>query len=277
MKHRTRPSPMADIRRFYDEKLAASRKDLEVQRILSPDYDANDIPEWLAGASFGCGNPVALSGIRPGDTVVDLGCGVGIDLLIAARRTGPEGRVIGIDMNENMVATARKNARKAGYDHVEVKKGRLEALPLEDATTDWVFSNYVINLAGDKRAVFSEIVRVLKPGGQILIADIVAKDLPEWVSLHADLYAACISSALSRGEYLRIAEETGLRDVRIIDTLEYDAAAIRHLMREELPMALDELAGRFGLSREEMLDKAVADLEGKIASIKLWGKKPEVA
>ncbi|HHN67362.1 MAG TPA: methyltransferase domain-containing protein, partial [Thermopetrobacter sp.] len=165
-------------------------------------------------------------------------------------------------------------ARAAGHANIELRQGRLEALPVEDACADWVFSNCVINLAADKNAVFAEIARVLKPGGRLLISDIVAEDLPDWVGMHADLYAACLSGALSPADYLRAAQEAGLHETRIVDTLRYDAAAIRQLVQEELPVALDELAGRFGLSRKEMLDKAVADLEGKITAIKLTGVKP---
>ncbi len=276
MTHRSRTENMAEIRRFYEEKLKESQKDSRTQRILSPDYGTDDIPEWLAGASFGCGNPVAFSKVAPGDTVLDLGCGVGLDLLIAAERTGSEGRVIGIDMNQQMVERAQENARKGGYPQVEVLTGVLESLPVEDGMADWVFSNCVINLTADKAAVFSEIARVLKPGGRILISDIVTDDLPDWVSLHADLYAACIASAVSQEEYLHAAETAGLHDLRIIDSLEYDEAALRHLVKEELPIALDALALRFGLSIEAMLDKAVSDLQGKIRSIKLWGMKPAI-
>ena len=268
------PAAQAEINRFYSEKLAGARKDAPTQRILSPDYDEADIPDWLEGASFGCGNPVAFSRIAPGETVVDLGCGVGLDLLIAAERTGPGGRVIGIDMNAEMLARARRNAAQGGFGQIELREGRLEALPLEAGVADWVFSNCVINLAADKGAVFAEIVRVLKPGGRLLVSDIVAEDLPGWVALHADLYAACISSAVSQEDYLRAAEGAGLRDLKIIDRLDYDEAALRHLVKEELPVALDALAGRFGLSPEAMLEKAVADLAGKVRAVKLWGVKP---
>ncbi len=276
MSNEPTPDVTTEINRFYEEKLARTARDAATQRILSPDYAEEDIPSWLEGASFGCGNPVAFSRIVPGDTVLDLGCGVGLDLLIAAERTGPEGRVIGIDMNEEMVRRARENARTAGHRQVEVLEGRLESLPLADDVADWVFSNCVINLAADKQAVFAEIARVLKPGGRLVISDIVAEDLPDWVSAHADLYAACISSAISLEAYLDAAEAAGLRDLKVIDSLEYDEAALRHLVSEELPVALDALAQRFGLSNEAMLDKAVADLKGRIRSIKLWGMKPAV-
>ncbi len=163
----TRQEPLDEIDTFYRGRLAAPQtlRDLPP---LSPDYAADllaALPEGMVGTSYGCGNPVALAGIQPGDTVIDLGCGAGLDVLLAAARTGPRGRVIGIDASAALLDRARANAAKAGIAHAEFREGRIEALPLADASADWVISNCVVNLSMDKPAVFAEIARVLKARG----------------------------------------------------------------------------------------------------------------
>ena len=150
-----------------------------------------------AGASsFGCGNPLAFAEVQPGQTVLDLGSGAGFDLLIAAQKVGPEGKVIGVDMTDAMIEAARHNAERAGAPQIEVRKGLIEALPVADASVDHVISNCVINLSPDKHKVFAEIARVLKPGGMIRISDIVAESMPDAIRKHAAAYAACPTGAL---------------------------------------------------------------------------------
>ena len=135
--------------------------------------------------SFGCGNPLAFSAVQPGEVVLDLGSGAGIDLLLAARKVGAAGRVIGVDMTEEMIARARANIAAAGIENAEVRQGIIEELPVEDSSVDWVISNCVINLSPEKPRVFAEIARVLKPGGTMLVSDIVAEDLPEEIVARA--------------------------------------------------------------------------------------------
>lgn len=272
---RDQSAARAAIDAFYRERLEKPRGDSATPSLLAPDYDAvalAGLPEELAGTSFGCGDPLAFADVRRGETVLDLGCGTGLDLLIAAEATGPDGKVIGVDMSDDMIMRARRNAARAGASQVEVLKGAIEAVPMPDRSVDWVISNCVVNLSLDKQAVFSEIARVLKPGGRIVISDIVVDDLPEWVEVHSDLYAACLSGAVSQPRYLRLAAEAGLSHAKIADTLVYDAAALRHLIETELPVALGGLAERLDLTTEAMIDRAVADLCGKVKAIKLTAR-----
>lgn len=169
-----------------------------------------------ANLGLGCGNPLALTQIRPGMTVLDLGSGAGFDAFLAWNRVGPQGRVIGVDMTDDMLALARQNAAKRGATNVEFRKGRIEQLPVEDATVDYVISNCVINLSPDKPAVFREIARVLKPGGHFAVSDIVLlKALPAELAKSVSAYVGCISGASPLTEYLSIALAAGLRDLNI--------------------------------------------------------------
>ena len=171
------------------------------------------LPDAAVLASLGCGNPTAVADLREGERVLDLGSGGGIDVLLSAKRVGPTGRAFGLDMTDEMLALARRNASDAGATNVEFLKGQIEAIPLPAASIDVVISNCVINLAADKHAVFREIARVLRPGGRIGISDIVAED-----ALSADeraergSYVGCIAGALSFGEF-----ESGLRDAGLTD------------------------------------------------------------
>ena len=152
--------------------------------------EVTSLPESAVVDSFGCGNPVAFSGLKQGDVVLDLGSGAGIDLILAARKVGPSGRVIGVDMTDEVIARANANTRAENLTNVEVRKRIIENLPVESASVDWILSNCVINLSPEKPKVFREIARVLKPGGQMLVSDIVANDLPK--EIIADAASLCI-------------------------------------------------------------------------------------
>ena len=143
-------------------------------------YAEGELPEDVP--SFGCGNPLAFSQVRPGQVVLDLGSGAGFDLVLAARRVGEAGRVIGVDMTDAMIERARANARQSGHANIEVRKGYIEALPVESGSVDWVISNCVVNLSPDKPAVFAEIARVLAAGGHMRISDMVAQGVPVWLT-----------------------------------------------------------------------------------------------
>ena len=169
-----------------------------------------------ANLGLGCGNPLALSEIGPGMTVLDLGSGAGFDAFLAWRIVGPTGRVIGVDMTEDMLARARANAEKLGAANVEFRKGFIEKLPVEDASVDYVISNCVINLSPDKPAVFREVARVLKSGGRMAVSDIVLlRTLPEAIARDVAAYTGCIAGASLMGDYIRYALEAGLSDLQV--------------------------------------------------------------
>ena len=185
------------------------------------------LPPEAVVNSFGCGNPLAFSEVRPGDVVLDLGSGAGIDLLLAAKKVGQNGRVIGVDMTDAMIAKAQENIAAAGLTNVEVRKGIIEELPVEDASVDWVISNCVINLSPEKARVFAEIARVLRPGGRMLVSDIVAEDLPPEISGNRHLYSSCLAGAISEPAYLDGLRQAGLVEVQVRDRLVYDTAYAR--------------------------------------------------
>ncbi len=217
--------------------------------------DLAAVPEG-ANLGLGCGNPIALASIKPGETVLDLGSGAGFDAFLAAARVGPTGHVIGVDMTPEMVEKAKANAQAGGYSNVEFRLGDIEALPVEDGSVDLVISNCVLNLVPDKSKAFREIVRVLKPGGRLAVSDIVLDGaLPESLKGSEDAYCSCVSGAVGRAEYLEQMVAAGLRDIRVVS--EADAATL--------------LAG-------DCCDNGVSEsqLSGVVTSVHVTGRKPAV-
>jgi arsenite methyltransferase len=181
--------------------------------------ERDELPSAAVMASLGCGNPIAVADLHPGERVLDLGSGGGIDVLLSARRVGPSGRAIGLDMTDEMLTLAQRNAAEAGATNVEFLKGQIEAIPLPTASVDVVISNCVVNLAADKPSVFREIARVLRPGGRIGITDIVAQDelTPEQRAERGN-YVGCIAGALSFSEFASGLRDVGLTDVSVTST-----------------------------------------------------------
>ncbi len=166
---------------------------------------------------LGCGNPVRVAGIREGETILDLGSGGGIDVFLAARQVGPAGRVIGVDMTPEMLTRARANAARLGLEHVEFRQGMIEALPVADSSVDVILSNCVINLAPDKARVFQEAFRVLKPGGRLIVSDMVAKgELPAETRDNQELWASCIGGAIPEDAYLETIRKAGFPTVEVL-------------------------------------------------------------
>ena len=180
-----------------------------------------ELPATAVAASLGCGNPLAVADLHAGEVVLDLGSGGGIDVLLSARRVGPIGTAYGVDMTDEMLALARRNASEAGVTNVEFRKGDIEALPFDDASIDVVISNCVVNLSTDKPAVFAEIARVLRPGGRLGITDVVAEDrLTSAERAERGDYAGCIAGALSVTEYDEGLQDAGLAEISVTFTRE---------------------------------------------------------
>jgi arsenite methyltransferase len=187
-------------------------------------YSPNDIESLPEDSilGLGCGNPVALANLREGETVLDLGSGAGIDVFLAAQKVGPKGKVIGVDMTQEMLERAKATATKHGYKNVEFRLGEIEALPLEDETVDIIISNCVINLAPDKLKVFKEAHRVLKPGGRLMVSDLVTEgELPDVIKKSFDAWAECIAGALEKNDYINKIEKAGFKNVKIVSQKPY--------------------------------------------------------
>ena len=189
------------------------------------------IPAEALLASLGCGNPTALAELREGETVLDLGSGGGIDVLLSARRVGPTGKAYGLDMTDEMLALANENKRKAGATNVEFLRGEIESIPLPNDTVDVIISNCVINLSGDKRAVLREAFRVLKPGGRFAVSDVVVRgDLPEPVRKSMELWTGCVAGALADEEFIALLSEVGFENPSVEPTRVYTADDARALL-----------------------------------------------
>jgi ubiquinone/menaquinone biosynthesis C-methylase UbiE len=213
-------------------------------------YDAGEtagLPAEALLASLGCGNPTALAELREGETVLDLGSGGGIDVLLSARRVGPTGKAFGLDMTDEMLALALANKEKAGATNVEFLKGHIESIPLPSNSVDVIISNCVINLSGDKRGVLEEALRVLRPGGRFAVSDVVVREgLPAVVRENMTLWTGCVAGALEEREFLNLLEEVGFDNPTIEPTRVYsreDAAALLENTGLDVSLA-DEVQGK---------------------------------
>jgi len=195
---------------------------------LYQESETQGLPEKAVLASLGCGNPTALADLRPGEVVLDLGSGGGIDVLLSAKRVGPAGKAYGLDMTDEMLALARENQKKAGVENVEFLKGEIENIPLPDNSVDVIISNCVINLSADKDRVFREAFRVLKPGGRFAVSDVVVRgDVPADVRRSVELWAGCIAGALEESEYARKLARAGFAEVSLEPTRIYHVEEAR--------------------------------------------------
>jgi len=196
--------------------------------------EAGSVPQEAMLASLGCGNPTALAQLKPGETVLDLGSGGGIDVLLSARRVAPTGKAYGLDMTDEMLALARENQRKAGVENVEFLKGEIENIPLPENSVDVIISNCVINLSGDKDRVFSEAFRVLKPGGRLAVSDVVTRgEVPDLVRRDMLLWVGCIAGALRDTEYVSKLGKAGFEAVSIEPTRIYDIEDARAFLTDK--------------------------------------------
>ena len=221
------------------------------------------IPAEALLASLGCGNPTALTELKPGQTVLDLGSGGGIDVLLSARRVGPTGKAYGLDMTDEMLALARENQQKSGLTNAEFLKGEIEQIPLPDNSVDVVISNCVINLSADKDRVLAEAFRVLKPGGRFAVSDVVVrgKDVPEDVRRNMELWVGCVAGALEESEYRTKLKRAGFEAVDLEPTRIYRAADARQFLEEA------------GLDAEGVAEK----IDGAFMSAFVRARKPVAA
>jgi arsenite methyltransferase len=227
---------------------------------LYSDAETANLPAAAVAASLGCGNPTALIELQPGQTVLDLGSGGGIDVLISARRVGPTGKVYGLDMTDEMLALARENQRKAGVTNVEFLKGRIEAIPLPDQSVDVIISNCVINLSVDKDAVLREAFRVLKPGGRFAVSDVVIRgEMPAEVRRSVELWVGCVAGALRDDEYASKLEAAGFEAVDVEPWRVYQLEDARGFLAES------------GID----VDRLAPQVDGKVASAFIRARRPE--
>ena len=230
------------------------------------DEDIGAVPEG-ANLGLGCGNPIALASLKEGETVLDLGSGAGFDCFLAAIKVGKSGKVIGVDMTPEMIEKARENAIKDNYKNVEFRLGEIDNLPVADNSVDIVISNCVINLAPDKSKVFKEAYRVLKPGGRMMISDIVlVKELPEQIMNSIEAYVGCVSGAIKVDDYLEIIEDTGFSEVKIIEKSTFPVDS--YVDSEPIKDVIQEIE----LTDEE-IKEVMVDTENAIASIKVYAEK----
>jgi SAM-dependent methyltransferase len=232
------------------------------QQIGYSDKELKSVPEG-ANMGLGCGNPIALASLKEGETVLDLGAGAGFDCFLAANQVGPTGKVIGIDMTPKMVERARQNALKGNYTNVEFKIGEIENLPVADESVDIIISNCVINLSPDKPKVFEEAFRVLKPGGRLIVSDIVLlKDLPDSIKESIDAYVSCVSGALLKEDYIEAIKTEGFQKVEVLDEAPFPSDYLN------LDPLIESIKTYIRVSSKE-----IKDIASSIVSLKISGVK----
>ena len=234
------------------------------RRIGYSEEEMSSVPED-ANLGLGCGNPVALASLEKGQTVLDLGSGGGFDCFLAAKRVGKSGRVIGVDMTPEMIDKARENARKGKYENVEFRLGEIENLPAADDTVDVIISNCVINLSPNKKRVFEEAFRVLKPNGRLMVSDIVLlKKLPEVIRKNVQAYIGCLAGAEMKDKYLQMIRDAGFQQVKVI---EENYFPIENMANDPTAQAIIKSA--------EIPTEKVKEITNAVASIKVYGAKPK--
>ena len=237
--------------------------------------EANVIPLEALQASLGCGNPAALAELKPGETVLDLGSGGGIDVLLSARRVGPDGFAYGLDMTDEMLALAEQNRRQAGLENVAFLKGEIENIPLPDAAVDVIISNCVINLAADKGQVLREAFRVLRPGGRFAVSDVVAQgDLPADLRADMEAWVGCVAGALEEQEYRRLLMESGFGDVDVEVTRVYDPAELAESVGGGCCGSASSCCGDAAISWDESAYARFAASGGRLVSAFVRATKP---
>lgn len=232
------------------------------QRVGYSPEELAAIPED-ANLGLGCGNPSALAGLKPGEIVLDLGSGAGIDCFLAAGKVGPKGRVIGVDMTPEMLDRARENARQADATNVEFRLGEIENLPAADNSVDIISSNCVINLSTDKPRVFREAFRVLRPGGRLMVSDLALKmPLPKAVRESVDAYVACIAGALVKDDYLGAIREAGFRDVEVVSETAFPAELV---LEDSL---VPDVIKKLKIPRKKLMDHVSSVLSLSVRAVK---------
>jgi len=233
------------------------------RRIGYSEEEMNSVPEG-ANLGLGCGNPIALASLKEGETVLDLGSGAGFDCFLAANKVGKNGKVIGVDMTPEMLDKARENARKSKYGNVEFRLGEIENLPVPDATVDIVISNCVINLSPNKKRVFEEAFRVLKPNGRLMVSDIVLlKELPEIIRKNVQAYIGCVAGAEMKNKYLGMIEDAGFQEVKVIEKSLFPSDYLT-----------DDPTAQEIVKASKMPAEKIREITSTVASIKVSALKP---
>ena len=243
---------------------SGSEIDATLAEALYNQTDLADLPDSVTGISLGCGDPTAIANLKPGETVLDLGSGGGIDCFIAAKVVGPSGRVIGVDMTDSMLELANRNKAKIGMTNVEFRKGEIEDLPVENNSVDVIISNCVINLSPDKDAVFREALRVLRPGGRFSVSDMVTEgEFPPQLRANINAWAGCITGALDQADYLQKMRRAGFTEVEVESRVSYGLEALD---------SLDE-ASREVVTRD--VDWSTVPTDVRLYSARIVARKPQ--